>query len=122
MRELREIDADKLVKDFEKAKEGCKQLHELLFFDGAMAIVDNQPIVCGWIPCSERLPENQPSWISGEIYIISLKQNRTVKLAKYKEQKWIGSFGRVIPDDDVIAWQPLPEPYNPELLKESAKC
>jgi hypothetical protein len=67
----------------------------------------------GWIPVSERLPENQPSWIGGTTYIITLKtQNTIVRFAKYKEKKWIGDFGKIISDDDVIAWQPLPEPFK----------
>lgn len=32
-----------LISALETAKSDCKQLHELLFFDGVMAIVDNQP-------------------------------------------------------------------------------
>jgi antitoxin component of RelBE/YafQ-DinJ toxin-antitoxin module len=65
----------------------------------------------GWIPVDSRLPENEPGYITGTTYIISLK-NSKVKFAKYKECKWIVDFGKVISDSDVIAWQPLPEPYQ----------
>lgn len=64
-----------------------------------------------WIPVSERLPENQPGWIVGTTYIIT-KKNKRVELVKYKESKWIGNFGRIVSDEEVLAWQPLPEPYK----------
>lgn len=32
-----------LIKSLETAKSDCKQLHEIIFFDAVMAIVDNQP-------------------------------------------------------------------------------
>ena len=100
------IDSDKLLKDFEKAKEGCKHLHELLFFDGVMAIVDNQPTVGGWIPCSERFPENKAR-------VLITKTTGTVDIGhcnKNSNNEWRDSGG--YKTDNVVAWQPLPEPYK----------
>ncbi len=106
------IDADKLVKDFEKAKEGCKHLHELLFFDGVMAIVDNQLTVGGWIPVSERLPEKTGAYLvtnnTGNVAKVMYVSEKDHPYAGWAVMSWI----------EVLAWQPLPEPYNPELLKE----
>lgn len=66
-----------------------------------------------WIPCSERLPED-------ESYILVSFQNSTMPdVARYKENDEGGAF---YPGDDeksyssyglfVNAWMPLPEPYR----------
>lgn len=65
-----------------------------------------------WIPVSERLPENQPSYIKGTTYIVTLNKPIRTSLAKYKEGKWLGDFGRVIPHEDIIAWHPPLQPYK----------
>lgn len=75
-----------------------------------------------WIPCSERLPEK-----SGR-YLVTRKFNALfslwdkVYIANYsdlmglKKEKiwWSGNVGKSDFEkyDDVIAWQPLPEPYK----------
>lgn len=66
-----------------------------------------------WIPCSKRLPDNEPSYIIGTTYYITTS-NGTVRIAKYKERKWIESFGRTIAYNDVVAWKKriIPEPYK----------
>lgn len=67
----------------------------------------------GWIPCSERLPED-------ESYILVSFQNFTMPdIARYEENDEGGTF---YPGDDeksylsyglfVNAWMPLPEPYR----------
>lgn len=66
-----------------------------------------------WISCSKRLPDNEPSYIIGTTYYITTS-NGTVRIAKYKERKWIESFGRTIAYNDVVAWKKriIPEPYK----------
>ena len=67
----------------------------------------------GWIPCSERLPED-------ESYILVSFENSTMPdIARYEEDDEGGTF---YPRDDeksylryglfVIAWMPLPKPYR----------
>lgn len=67
----------------------------------------------GWIPCSERLPED-------ESYILVSFENSTMPdIARYEEDDEGGTF---YPGDDeesypsyglfVNAWMPLPEPYR----------
>lgn len=69
----------------------------------------------GWIPCSERLPED-------ESYILVSFENSTMPdIARYEEDSGEGAF---YPGDDeesypsyglfVNAWMPLPEPYREE--------
>ena len=68
-----------------------------------------------WIPCSERLPED-------ESYILVSFENSTMPdIARYEENDEGGTF---YPGDDeksylsygffVNAWMPLPEPYKGE--------
>ena len=67
----------------------------------------------GWIPCSERLPED-------DNYILVSFENYTLPdIARYEEDESGGAF---YPGDEdksyasfglfVNAWQPLPEPYR----------
>lgn len=53
-----------------------------------------------WIPVSERLPEK-----NGE-YLITGRQG-AVNKRRYHDGHWYGNWG-------VLAWMPLPEPYNTE--------
>lgn len=74
----------------------------------------------GWIPCSEKLPEsNKPvlCWVisttiaSGETYIIGSCDNGFWFLQTYE----IGHHHFPVKDYKVVAWQPLPEPYQSEV-------
>lgn len=53
----------------------------------------------GWIPCSERLPENN-GW-----YLV------TNELGVVQQQDWCALHWGKLRDDAVLAWQPLPQPY-----------
>ena len=66
----------------------------------------------GWIPCSERLPED------GETYLVtnaeSFGQCHTYKGwydGKHKIWHMEENFERKM---NVVAWQPLPQPYQPK--------
>jgi len=64
-----------------------------------------------WIPVSERLPEDDTE------YLVTVEQHGKFYLEKElfvnhswdEEFVWIDDWGR-----EVVAWQPLPEPYKPE--------
>ena len=64
-----------------------------------------------WIPCSERLPEED-----GRFLVFLPDRNGTFMCADFLGEKWY-------PDDyectsnHVIAWMPLPEPYGKEESK-----
>ena len=61
----------------------------------------------GWIPCSERLPKY------GEVVMCSCTNSGiTISCITHKEVKPSKSvrFGQ----HSVIAWQPLPQPYQPK--------
>lgn len=73
----------------------------------------------GWIPCSERLPEEgqcvlvqtKKYWDCGDETLIEIRMFDP----QYNGHDWkqIGC-GRWIANRFVIAWQPLPEPYIPK--------
>ena len=67
----------------------------------------------GWIPCSERLPEDNDN-----VNVTILNGNELETATAYYDCKWF-----VCPKDDydfykdryeVFAWQPLPAPYKPK--------
>ena len=73
----------------------------------------------GWIPCSERLPENNNvvlCWVvsrtiaSGETFIIGSCDHGFWFLQTYE----IGHHHFPVKDYEVVAWMPLPEPYQPK--------
>ena len=87
----------------------------------------------GWIPCSERLPEEygdylvawKPLHMSAEDII--KKVGRAVphfyEIVEYDpddEALWIGSIEQAQGEYEIIAWQPLPEPYHPKFIHECA--
>lgn len=72
-----------------------------------------------WIPCSERLPEDEyvliskkPSMISGDKWSVAI----AVRMADQRSGKiqWRDSGFGVIQDDKVLAWMPLPPCYKGE--------
>lgn len=78
-----------------------------------------------WTPCSEGLPEftnfyNVTVGVGGMLgYYEETRTYRYLKI-KGEEPKWVipDRFDEVV---HVLAWQPLPKPYNPD-RKEDAEC
>ena len=92
--------------DIRNAHEEYEQLKEYVL---------NQPKVGEWIPVEERLPNEEEfeknycrnHW--GAEFIVMIKgANRPTSLY-YKEGVWFDDDNN---DYDVIAWQPLPEPFK----------
>ena len=65
----------------------------------------------GWIPCSERLPDD---FMSME-YLTTVKGHFYPEINYYcvANHKWFSS-GKTTQEVDVIAWQSLPQPYQPK--------
>lgn len=69
----------------------------------AVYVTMNQPKIGGWIPCSERLPEENQS-------VIACFAHGTVTELRFYDKKFHGIYDY---DEKVIAaWQPLPEAYH----------
>lgn len=63
----------------------------------------------GWIPCSEKLPE-KTGW-----YLVSLEDGIVSTGHLFEDNSWREAKGQ-----DVIAWQPLTEPYQPKESRTNA--
>ena len=62
----------------------------------------------GWIPCTERLPEEATTYeVTEEVIVNSKKQYIVVHRLFGTEGQWI-----LPPNRKVIAWMPLPSPYK----------
>lgn len=60
----------------------------------------------GWIPCNERLPE-----VNRKSYLVTYRTSKGKYYVKELYYRYAGVWeGRY--NGDVIAWQPLPEPYT----------
>ena len=57
----------------------------------------------GWIPCSERLPEN-------DCHCLVTTSDMEIGIREYGYSKGFGWDGF----ERIIAWQPLPQPYQPK--------
>lgn len=100
----------------------------LNLINGQTVVKDN-----GWIPCSKRLPKTNDAvnitWInrSPAPYYADIKDKEFTATGHYCNGRWYwhscvskdfldeygDSYGdRVDEDIEVIAWQPLPEPYK----------
>lgn len=99
------IDRDALLQDMTKRSDGISDWH---VFD----VINEQPAVNRWIPCSERLPEPLQN-------VIICTDIKTVTVAWINGNEWyfadtgnghIEQWGL----DDVTHWMPLPEPPKGE--------
>jgi len=78
-------------------------------------VMDFVPQNNGWIPCSERLPEET------ECYFVTWRDRATckcyVEITEYdaSSQEWLDCICQAgLLGYDIIAWQPLPAPYQPK--------
>ena len=77
-------------------------------------IIEAQPQVGGWIPVSERLPEDG----YGVLVTVNGKHNNITFVDALEIAEYDGDFGWIVEgypqwtDPNVTAWQPLPEPFE----------
>ena len=129
------IDEKKLIEDIEKEFEGVcvYDVSPSQAVNDFVEIVDRQPKVDEWIPCSERLPEEltpvNVTWVNRNpaIYYENIKDIPFTATAVYCNEKWfwwssicediLAEYGRndaemVDENVEILAWMPLPEPYK----------
>ena len=129
------IDEKKLIEDIEKEFEGVcvYDVSPSQAVNDFVEIVDRQPKVDEWIPCSERLPEEltpvNVTWVNRKptSYYENIKDIPFTATAVYCNEKWfwwsvicediLAEYGRndaemVDEEVEILAWQPLPEPYK----------
>lgn len=98
----------------------CKEMGYLNLFMPTIPAMEKaiealqEPQVGGWIPVSERLPEDG----CGVLVTVNGKHNNIIfvnalEIAEYRNTEgWIIEGYLDWLDPDVTAWQPLPEPYK----------
>ena len=69
-----------------------------------------------WIPVEEQLPEGQINPITNDFYEyqVTAKFGEYIDVRHYKFGRGHWWHGPAIVDKYVIAWQPIPEPYEPK--------
>jgi len=73
--------------------------------------IDAVQAVPQWIPVSERLPENRNQEV-----LISLKWG--IDIGGYSDGEWHSEWINHYDDGEVLAWMPLPKPYEPQESEE----
>lgn len=137
---MRPINADALKEFIEGAyRPLCDDYHMKDYvLDQILTDIENEPAVDAepqWIPCSERLPENMElvnvTWVNRdpEPYYMNIKDKPFTATGIYFKGKWywysvtckdmLGEYGENEIDEvadgiDIVAWMPLPEPYEGE--------
>ena len=123
------IDEKKLIEDIEKEIEfamKCNMPEMVAGMRQIASVIEEQPKIGEWIPCSERLPEmyREDMEAEGEYYMISnpviVADGQQIYIAEYEADMdyrygWHSLDGEDY--DNIIAWMPLPNLYRPE--KES---
>ena len=77
----------------------------------ALELVESQPKVGEWIPCSERLPETDDVVL---ITVSNIDNNKLFVTPAVYQHPFFCTWNALAPEDKVIAWQPLPEPWEGE--------
>lgn len=67
-----------------------------------------------WIPCSVKMPK--PNEFVDNVYKYYLIQDEHgyMYTARYTDNGWIPIASPYILNTNIVAWRPLPEPYNAE--------
>lgn len=111
------IDEKKLIKDIKGWQE---DIHDNEYdakkydfvFERIYEMAEEQPRVGEWIPCSERLPEAEGEYLCSLYYAIPpynlFHPENDIYIHTISIQKFDGTSFK----SSVIAWMPLPEPYE----------
>ena len=71
-------------------------------------LISNQPKIGGWIPCSERLPEESLNSVIGWD-----EYRQRCCFVQYLGGRWV--LGDDVESVKIAAWQPLPEEYHGQM-------
>lgn len=110
---------EKAIKILEQTKRNCglpeqgdtwKPNAETIALDMAINALEKQKDN-GWIPCSERLPEEYGDYL---VWWTDITSKQYYEIAEYEPNNgWVGEIPQAVEGKySVIAWQPLPVPYK----------
>lgn len=102
------IDEEKLIEYINNMGDGCNLFRwrsAKKIKEGLHNIIRQQPRIGEWIPCSERLPEENQN------VIVCFAHGIVTEMCFY-DKKFHGIYD--YDEKVIVAWQPLPEPYKPE--------
>lgn len=118
------IDEKKLIEILTKWEYDALPIERDLI-EAIIYLVEDQPKVGEWIPCSERMPEKEAKeyikeQLNGVGYLypclLTYKSPNTEKIHVVRFyydvfQNWFVNSGEILCEKDrCLAWQPLPEP------------
>lgn len=123
---LADADVAYFCKDWEKYR-GCR-IENICAKEYGIEVVESDALdetinllsYNGWIPCSERLPEEETDYLCCYEYTIIGGTHEGEKFKDYgvfyyDGYKWIKYWETINKKNiQVVAWQPLPEPYEEE--------
>lgn len=75
-----------------------------------ISLIKKQPKISEWIPCSERLPENENRVLA----TLRIDDECHTIIARYIRGSWTPSIGWLTGNEEIIAWMPIPEPWKGE--------
>lgn len=116
------IDEKKLIEDL---KNYCGK-QPYLVSENIWEIINSQPKIGSWIPCSERLPQESGyylvtyhEWSNGEFlpkfddtYVERLHYQKSEQFTGWNFPKCVDKRAEDDMNREVLAWQPLPEAYH----------
>lgn len=97
------ISRKSLTEKLETAREYANSIVEISSLCGVLALVDVEPAVDRWIPCSERLPKEEGMYLITSNLFGSLE----VQYVFYSE-----NVQMFVCNGTPVAWMPLPSPYK----------
>ena len=71
-----------------------------------------------WIPVSERLPEANEYIVDVARYYLVQNEYGDILVARYRGEYWEQIYQLKPIDDEIVAWMPLPKPYEPQKRSE----
>ena len=109
-----------LIEHNEELSEHCKKTDcdsvvncSVCIMDKAISIVQEiaEEYDNGWVPCSERLPEEYGDYL---VWWTDITRGQYYEIVEYEPNNgWIGEIPQAVEGIySVIAWQPLPEPFK----------
>jgi len=120
------IDEKKLIAELQNHTLEYKDTDMGIGINVVKEIIKNQPKIGEWIPCSERLPEESGyylvtyhDWSDGnylpkfdDIHVRRLHYQVSEHFTGWNYPKCVDKNAEADEHKEVIAWQPLPEPYK----------